>query len=59
VLEGSVTDASFIGVSTHYLVQTDQIGEISVVAQNLDDQHHRPGDRVTVGWLPEHCFVVT
>jgi spermidine/putrescine transport system ATP-binding protein len=59
LLEGTVTDASFIGVSTHYLVQTDQIGEIAVVAQNLDEQHHRPGDRVTVGWLPEHCFVVT
>jgi spermidine/putrescine transport system ATP-binding protein len=58
VLDGTVSDASFIGVSTHYLVQTDQIGEIAVVVQNLDDHHHRPGDRVKVGWLPEHCFVV-
>jgi spermidine/putrescine transport system ATP-binding protein len=58
-LTGTVTDASFIGVSTHYLVETSQIGEIAVVAQNLDDAHHRPGDSVTVGWQPEHAFVVT
>ncbi|MEX0864874.1 MAG: ABC transporter ATP-binding protein [Acidimicrobiia bacterium] len=59
LLDGTVTDASFIGVSTHYLVETDQIGEIAVVAQNLDDDHHRSGDRVKVGWHPEHAFVVT
>ncbi|MCI0426210.1 MAG: ABC transporter ATP-binding protein [Actinobacteria bacterium] len=58
VLQGTVTDASFIGVSTHYLVEADHIGEIAVVAQNLDDHHHRPGDPVKVGWLPQHCFVV-
>jgi spermidine/putrescine transport system ATP-binding protein len=58
-LAGTVTDASFIGVSTHYLVQTDQVGEMAVVAQNLDDDHHRPGDRVMMGWHPEHAFVVS
>jgi spermidine/putrescine transport system ATP-binding protein len=58
-LTGTVTDASFIGVSTQYLVATDQIGEISVVSQNLDDDHHVPGDKVTVGWQPDHAFVVT
>jgi spermidine/putrescine transport system ATP-binding protein len=59
LLEGTVTDASFIGVSTHYLVNTDQIGEVAVMVQNLGDPHHRHGDRVKVGWSPENAFVVT
>jgi spermidine/putrescine transport system ATP-binding protein len=59
LLDGTVTDASFIGVSTHYLVATDQIGEIAVMVQNLGDHHHRNGDRVKVGWHPENTFVVT
>jgi spermidine/putrescine transport system ATP-binding protein len=59
LLDGTVTDASFIGVSTHYLVQTGQIGEVAVMVQNLGDHHHRTGDPVRVGWHPENSFVVT
>jgi spermidine/putrescine transport system ATP-binding protein len=58
VIDGKVTDASFIGVSTHYLVMTQPIGEVAVMAQNLGDHRFGPGDAVKVGWQPEHVFVV-
>ena len=58
-LPGKVTDASFIGVSTHYLVETPQAGEMAVVVQNLDDRRFALGEDVVVAWQPEHTFVVT
>lgn len=58
-LPGKVTDASFIGVSTHYLVETQQAGEMTVVVQNLDDRRFAHGEEVIVAWQPEHTFVVT
>jgi spermidine/putrescine transport system ATP-binding protein len=58
-LPGKVTDASFIGVSTHYLVATPQAGEMAVVVQNLDDRRFALGEEVVVGWQPEHTFGVT
>jgi spermidine/putrescine transport system ATP-binding protein len=57
-LSGIVTDASFIGVSTHYLVSTEKAGVVAVMAQNFGERLFHPGDRVTVGWYPEHTFVV-
>ncbi len=56
---GTVTDASFTGASTQYLVDTQQIGEVAVTIQNLGDRRFRANDQVTVGWYPEHCFLVT
>jgi spermidine/putrescine transport system ATP-binding protein len=58
-LPGKVTDASFIGVSTHYLVETPQAGEMAVVVQNLDDRRFALGEEVVVAWQPEHTFGVT
>jgi spermidine/putrescine transport system ATP-binding protein len=55
---GIVTDASFTGASTQYLVDTQQIGEVAVTIQNLGDRRFRANDPVTVGWYPEHCFLV-
>jgi spermidine/putrescine transport system ATP-binding protein len=57
-LRGRVTDASFIGVSTHYLVDAPVVGELAVVVQNLGDQRFTPGDEVVAAWRPEHTFVV-
>lgn len=57
-LDGVVTDASFIGVSTHYLVKTG-VGELAVVVQNLDGRRHAPGTAVVMSWEPDHTFVVT
>jgi spermidine/putrescine transport system ATP-binding protein len=58
-LAGRVTDASFIGVSTHYLVDTPQVGELAVVVQNLDDRRFALGEEVVAAWNPEHTFGVT
>ena len=57
-LAGVIIDASFTGVSTQYLVNTEQVGEVSVTTQNLGDRRYRANDSVFVEWYPEHCFVV-
>ena len=57
-LSGVVTDSSFIGVSTHYLVQTESAGQLTVVVQNLRAHRFAPRDSVIVSWDPEHTFVV-
>lgn len=57
-LEGVVVDASFIGVSTHYLINSPHVGQITAMVQNLSSRRFAPRERVKVGWLPEHTFVV-
>ncbi|CAN5284004.1 ABC transporter ATP-binding protein [soil metagenome] len=58
-LSGKVTDASFIGVSTHYLVDCPPVGEFAVVVQNLDDRRFALGEEVVAAWNPDHTFGVT
>jgi spermidine/putrescine transport system ATP-binding protein len=58
VLAGRVIDASFIGVSTHYLVETGAVAQLAVMAQNLDDRRFAPGSSVQAVWRPENTFVV-
>lgn len=54
---GTVSDASFSGVSTEYLVDLPELGTMSVFAQNLDAVvRARRGDRVQLAWLPQHTF---
>ena len=54
---GVVTDASFIGVSTQYLVRTDWGQELVCFEQNLAaGEHVRAGDRVRLAWDPAHTF---
>jgi spermidine/putrescine transport system ATP-binding protein len=56
-LDGVVTDASFIGVSTEYLVRTEWGQELVCFEQNLSTgERARPGDRVSVSWDPSHSF---
>jgi spermidine/putrescine transport system ATP-binding protein len=57
-LTGRIVDASFVGVSTHYLVDVGGIGEMAVVVQNLGGIRTR-GEDVTLAWRPEHTFVVS
>jgi spermidine/putrescine transport system ATP-binding protein len=60
-LLGYVTDASFLGVSTQYIVRTDGGHEIQVFAQNLGGGHLEtlgPGRRVAAAWDPRYTFVV-
>jgi spermidine/putrescine transport system ATP-binding protein len=55
-LTGVVTDASFTGVATHYLVRLPWGQELAVVQQNDGSAPLRPGQAVTVTWLPAHGF---
>ena len=53
---GKVTDASFTGVSTQYLVMTSWGDEWMVFEQNRSADILRPGDEVVIHWAPEHTF---
>jgi spermidine/putrescine transport system ATP-binding protein len=55
-LTGIVTDASFIGVATYYLVRMPWGQELTVVQQNDGTPPLPPGEPVTVTWLPDHGF---
>jgi spermidine/putrescine transport system ATP-binding protein len=62
VVEGTVIDATFVGVSNVYTVETRAGGVMIVYAQNLGTESERPpGPRETVrlSWHPEHTFVIT
>jgi spermidine/putrescine transport system ATP-binding protein len=58
-LEGTVTDQSYVGVSTQYLVET-AAGPIVVYLQNAEPgvRALRQGDRVRLAWSPAATFVV-
>jgi spermidine/putrescine transport system ATP-binding protein len=56
-IPGTVTDVSFTGLSTQYLVRTPWGQEVSVFAQNAGgEQRVVTGDAVTVAWRAEHTF---
>jgi spermidine/putrescine transport system ATP-binding protein len=63
VLSGTVLDASYIGVSTQYLVQTAEGHRLTVYAQNLDTagagELLADGQRVSLTWKPQHTFVIS
>lgn len=59
VLEGTLVDASFTGVSTQYLVALPWNAEVMVFAQNLQvDERLQPGAAVRLLWAPEHTFAL-
>ncbi len=54
---GIVTDASFTGMSTQYLVRTAWGQELQVFAQNLSaEEPIRLGDDVLLAWETAHSF---
>jgi len=58
-LDVVVTDSSFIGVSTQYLVDTPWGQELTVFAQNTHrDERLAPGATATVTWAPDHSFAL-
>lgn len=57
-LTGIVTDASFTGVATHYLVRLPWDQEITVVQQNDGTPPMRAGEPVTVSWAAAHGFAL-
>ena len=56
---GIVTDVSFIGVSTQYLVRMPWEQELTVFEQNSGVRSgFRPGDKVNLQWRAEHTFLL-
>jgi spermidine/putrescine transport system ATP-binding protein len=60
-LLGVVRDASYVGVSTQYIVEAPS-GTLTVYEQNVEratrSELWARGDRVQVTWSPDHSFVV-
>ncbi|GAA4401374.1 ABC transporter ATP-binding protein [Fodinibacter luteus] len=57
-LRGTVTDASFTGVATQYLVRMPWGMDVMVVQQNDGSARARLGEDVTLAWDPGHEFVL-
>jgi putative spermidine/putrescine transport system ATP-binding protein len=62
VEEGRITDVSYVGMVTRYVVELDQGGVIQVVRQNLEmssqEALEQRGRRVRVGWHGEHTYAI-
>jgi spermidine/putrescine transport system ATP-binding protein len=57
-IDGVVTDASFIGVSTQYLVRAAWGQELVVFAQNVGSGVLESGTPVSLHWEPAHTFAL-
>ena len=61
-LHGTVIDASYVGVSTEYLVRTQDGHDLKVYAQNIEtsgaSQVLMDGQPVSLSWRPQHTFVI-
>ncbi|SCG42621.1 spermidine/putrescine transport system ATP-binding protein [Micromonospora halophytica] len=58
-VEGVVTDASYVGVSTQYLVRTGWGSEISAFTANSGTGGQHPvGTPVVAHWDPRHAFLL-
>ncbi|WP_234367493.1 MULTISPECIES: ABC transporter ATP-binding protein [Streptomyces] len=56
-LTGKIADASFIGVSTQYVIDSPVCEELSVYVQNVErDSRLAPGADVVLHWSPTHTF---
>ena len=56
---GRVSDVSFVGVSTQYLVAMPWGQELMVFEQNTGHRAQlRNGDEVDLAWAPEHAFLL-
>ncbi|WP_181140267.1 ABC transporter ATP-binding protein [Streptomyces sp. Ru62] len=56
-LTGKIADASFIGVSTQYVIDSPVCDELAVYVQNVErDGRLVPGADVVLHWSPAHTF---
>ena len=62
-LEGVVRDASYLGVSTQYIVEARGGARLTVYEQNVEratrSELRAAGEDVVVSWSPDHTFVIT
>jgi spermidine/putrescine transport system ATP-binding protein len=61
-LRGVIRDASYIGVSTQYIVEASGGARLTVYEQNVERatkaELWAPGEEVSLTWIPEHSFVI-
>jgi len=61
-LSGVIRDASYMGVSTQYIVEAAGGARLTVYEQNVERASRAElwaaGEDVVLGWLPEHTFVI-
>jgi spermidine/putrescine transport system ATP-binding protein len=59
---GTIAHASYLGVSTQYIVRLKDGHRVTVYEQNVDRATKAElwtnGEDVVLAWSPEHCFVV-
>lgn len=59
---GTIVSTSYHGATTQYVVSIGAGVSLTVLEQNLPrmraDERWNPGDRVQIGWLPEHAVVL-
>jgi putative spermidine/putrescine transport system ATP-binding protein len=59
---GTIAEVAYAGPVTRFFVELEKGGRLQVVRQNLDsspgDDLSKKGQKVTVGWLPEHTVAV-
>ena len=59
LVDGQVSDVSFVGVSTQYLVRMPWGQELQVFEQNTGRRRiFRVGDKVELSWRPEYAFLL-
>ena len=59
LVDGQVSDVSFVGVSTQYLVRMGWGQELTAFEQNTGARRrYRVGDKVDLHWNPDHTFLL-
>jgi spermidine/putrescine transport system ATP-binding protein len=62
LLRGVIRDASYIGVSTQYIVDASGGARLTVYEQNVERatkaELWAPGEEVSLTWIPDHSFVI-
>jgi spermidine/putrescine transport system ATP-binding protein len=61
-VRGVIRDASYIGVSTQYIVRASSGVDLTVYEQNVEratrSELWAPGEEVILSWSPDHSFVI-
>jgi spermidine/putrescine transport system ATP-binding protein len=62
MLRGVIRDASYIGVSTQYIIEASGGTRLTVYEQNVEratkSELWSPGEQVVLSWAPDHSFVI-
>ena len=62
VEEGRISDVSYVGMVTRFVIELDRGGELQLVRQNLEmssqEALEQRGRRVRVGWHDQHAYAI-